>query len=170
MLPICSQFAPNLLPNCYLLAILLPDCSQIAPRLLSNCYLFATHTIEIAYPIGTLSKVYFRVPRVSPLNPKSGALRLPHHSSRKKDFPCSSDAHFLQICKRASLVSCHRQFYRQCLWPISLKIPSIQSSISASIAFEGKIDGEYRHIKALFAPQCGLRYAAERRTARALRP
>lgn len=43
-----------------------------------------------------------------------------------------------------------------------------------SIAFEGeidgKIDGEYRHIKALFAPQCGLRYAAERRTATALRP
>lgn len=39
-----------------------------------------------------------------------------------------------------------------------------------SIAFEGKIDGEYRHIKALFAPHVGLRYAAERRTATALRP
>ncbi|HFS8461694.1 TPA: hypothetical protein ACH2LV_003382 [Vibrio cholerae] len=46
----------------------------------------------------------------------------------------------------------------------------MSSSILMSIAFEGKIDGEYRHIKALFAPQCGLRYAAERRTATALCP
>ncbi len=38
MLPICSQFAPKLLSNCYLLAILLPDCSQIAIELLPFCY------------------------------------------------------------------------------------------------------------------------------------
>lgn len=38
MLPICSQIAIELLPFCYLLAILLPDCSQIAIELLPFCY------------------------------------------------------------------------------------------------------------------------------------